>query len=436
MGYGEQRIRSGGIHYAWIVTAVTCLALMGVAGVRSSFGVFVQPLQHEFGWDRAAISVTAVLSMILYGALGPLAGRLADRYGPKRVLVVGILLAGAGALASSTMTRLWQFHVYYGFITSIGAGGAAMVTAAAMTSRWFAERRALVMGLAGAGVSAGQLVFLPFAAQLELSYGWRWSFAGMGLILIAVVLPVTLLLFRDDPAQMGLQPYGAGQARAMTGGQAEALRETCLADAVRHRGFWLLAGSFFICGYTSTGLIGVHLIPHAVDHGFPKMVASGAMGLMGAMNVVGTTASGYICDRYGKRGPLAVYYFLRGLSLFFLLGVRNVAELNLFAIVFGLNYISTVPATSTLTADLFGRRSVGMLFGWIFLSHQVGAALASYIGGLVYDLTGTYNLAFISAGCLGILAAGMVLLIPEPPRATPERPAVQEVPAFGRSSEA
>ena len=425
-----------GLHYAWVVTGVTCLALMGVAGVRSSFGVFVQPLQHEFGWDRAAISVTAVLSMILYGALGPLAGRLADRYGPKRVLVVGILLAGAGALASSTMTRLWQFHVYYGLITSIGAGGAAMVTAAAMTSRWFAERRALVMGLAGAGVSAGQLVFLPFAAQLELSYGWRWSFAGMGLILIAVVLPVTLFLFRDDPAQMGLQPYGADQARAMTGGQAESLRETCLADAVRHRGFWLLAGSFFICGYTSTGLIGVHLIPHAVDHGFPKMVASGAMGLMGAMNVVGTTASGYICDRYGKRGPLAAYYFLRGLSLFFLLGVRNVAELNLFAIVFGLNYISTVPATSTLTADLFGRRSVGMLFGWIFLSHQVGAALASYIGGLVYDLTGTYNLAFISAGCLGILAAGMVLLIPEPPRVAPERPADQEVPAFGRSSEA
>jgi MFS family permease len=430
----EQGLPREGLHYAWIVTAVTCLALLGVAGVRSSFGVFVQPLQHEFGWDRAAISVTAVLSLILYGALGPLAGRLADRYGPKWVLVVSILLAGIGALASSTMTRLWQFHVYYGLITSIGAGGAAMVTAAAMTSRWFAERRALVMGLAGAGVSAGQLVFLPLAAKLEISHGWRWSFAGMGLILIGVVLPVTLLLFRNDPAEMGLRPYGAGRESAMAGGQVDPGRATSLSEAVRHRGFWLLAGSFFVCGYTSTGLIGVHLIPHAVDHGFPKMVASGAMGLMGAMNVVGTTASGYICDRYGKRGPLAMYYFLRGLSLFFLLSVSNIAELNLFAIVFGLNYISTVPATSTLTADLFGRRSVGMLFGWIFLSHQVGAALASYIGGVVYDLTGTYNLAFVSAGCLGILAAGMVLLIREPPRAKAVPSSIRGVRLAGQSS--
>ncbi|HSB71232.1 MAG TPA: MFS transporter [Candidatus Methylomirabilis sp.] len=431
MGDAQRLPGADRLHYAWIVTAVTCFALLGVAGVRSSFGVFVQPLQHEFGWDRASISVTAMLSMILYGALGPLAGRLADRYGPKWVLVVSILLAGLGALASSTMTRLWQFHVYYGLITSIGAGGAAMVTAAAMTSRWFAERRALVMGLAGAGVSAGQLIFLPLAAKLELAYGWRWSFAGLGLILIALVLPVTLALFQNDPAERGLRPYGAGTGRGITGGQDDAGAATSLAEAVRHRGFWLLAGSFFVCGYTSTGLIGVHLIPHAVDHGFPKMVASGAMGLMGAMNVVGTTASGYICDRYGKRGPLAVYYFLRGLSLFFLLGVSNVAELNLFAILFGLNYISTVPATSTLTADLFGRRSVGMLFGWIFLSHQVGAALASYIGGLVYDVTGTYNLAFLSAGCLGLLGAGLVLLIREPPRISRAPSGVRVVPVGG-----
>jgi MFS family permease len=280
-------------------------------------------------------------------------------------------------------------------------------------------------------VSAGQLVFLPLAAKLELVYGWRWCFEGMGLILIALILTVTLFLFRNDPAEVGLRPFGAHRADAMAGGQIDAGRQTSLAEAVRHRGFWLLAASFFVCGYTSTGLIGVHLIPHAVDHGFPKMVASGAMGLMGAMNVVGTTASGYICDRYGKRGPLALYYFLRGLSLFFLLGVSNVAELNLFAIVFGLNYISTVPATSTLTADLFGRRSVGMLFGWIFLSHQVGAALASYIGGLVYDLTGTYNLAFLSAGCLGLLAAGLVLLIPEPPRLRRAPSGARVVPVGG-----
>ncbi len=413
------------LHYAWVVTGVTCLALLAVAGVRSSFGVFVQPLQHEFGWDRAAISVTAVLSMLLYGALGPLAGKLADRYGPKSILVGSVLLTAIGVFASSTMSQIWQFHLYYGLITSIGAGGAAMVTAAAMTSRWFAERRALIMGLAGAGVSAGQLLILPLAAYLELSYGWRWSFAGMGLILVVLVLPVTMLFFKNDPAEIGLRPYGASSSQQSVSAPGESLKTTSLVVAIRHPSFWLLAGSFFVCGYTSTGLIGVHLIPHAVDHGFPKMAASQAMGLMGAMNVIGTTASGYICDRYGKRIPLAIYYFLRGLSLFFLLGVRDVTGLNLFAIAFGLNYISTVPPTSTLTADLFGRRSVGMLFGWIFFSHQIGAALASYVGGRVYDLTGTYDWAFISAGILGILAAGMVLAIRQQPRRpSPTRAAV------------
>jgi len=178
-------------------------------------------------------------------------------------------------------------------------------------------------------------------------------------------------------------------------------------------------------------LIGVHLIPHAVDHGFPIMTASAAMGMMGAMNVVGTLASGYICDRYGKRIPLALYYFLRGLSLFFLLMVGSVAELNLFAIVFGLNYISTVPPTVTLTADLFGKRSVGMLYGWIFFSHQIGAALASYIGGLAYDLTGSYDWAFISAGILGVLAAGLVLAIREPTRRAPTPSTAGIVPATG-----
>ena len=437
MGTGlEEIVRSrggrpteAGLHYGWIVTGVTCLALLVAAGVRSSFGVFVHPLQQEFGWDRSAISVTAVLSMLLYGGLGPLAGRLADRYGPKVVLVGGVLLSGIGVLASSTMSRIWQFHLYYGLITSIGAGGAATVTAAAMASRWFVERRAFVIGLTGAAMSAGQLMILPLAAYLEQAYGWRWSFAGLGLILALLILPVTALFFRNDPAEVGLKPYGVVIGGAEGAVPTESLRGTSLIEAARHSGFWLLAGSFFVCGYTSTGLIGVHLIPHAVDHGFPSLTASAAMGLMGAMNVVGTLASGYLCDRYGKRIPLALYYFLRGLSLFFLPMVGNVVELNLFAIVFGLNYISTVPPTATLTADLFGKRSVGMLYGWIFFSHQIGAALASYLGGLVYDWTCAYDWAFISAGILGVLAAGLVLAIREPTRRVPTASSVGIVPA-------
>ncbi len=253
MEYRGGQSAEAGIHYGWIVTGVTCLALLVAAGVRSSFGVFVYPLQQEFGWDRAAISVTAVLSMLLYGALGPLAGRLADRYGPRLVLVGGVLLAGVGVLASSTMSRIWQFHLYYGLITSIGAGGAATVTATAMAARWFAERRALVIGLAGAAMSAGQLLILPLAAYLEQAYGWRWSFTGMGLILIMLVLPVTALFFRNEPAEMGLKPYGTVIAGAEGAVPAESLRGTSLAEAARHPGFWLLAGWFLVCGYTSSG---------------------------------------------------------------------------------------------------------------------------------------------------------------------------------------
>jgi predicted MFS family arabinose efflux permease len=241
------------------------------------------------------------------------------------------------------------------------------------------------------------------------------------------------VFLRNDPAEVGLAPYGAPTGAGAVPTAQETRLVTPLRAAVLRREFWLLAGSFFVCGYTSTGLIGVHLIPHAVDHGFDKMAASGAMGLMGAMNVVGTTASGWIADRYGRRVPLALYYFLRGLSLFFLLAVGNVAELNLFAVIFGLNYISTVPPTSMLTADLFGRRSVGMLFGWIFLAHQIGAGLASYLGGVVYDRTGAYDWAFISAGILGLVAAGMVLAIREPAPTAPaaEAAGVRPVAALG-----
>ena len=246
-----------------------------------------------------------------------------------------------------------------------------------------------------------------------------------------IALPLTLLFIRDDPAQKGLEAYGAGQAARAGEPAAPPEGRTRVADAMQVPAFWLLAGTFFICGYTSNGLVLTHLVPHAAEHGFSEMHAAQALGVMGAMNILGTVASGFICDRFGRKGPLAFYYGVRGLSLRFLLYVWNVPSLHIFAAIFGLNYISTVPPTTTLTANIFGRYSVGSLSGWIFFAHQLGAALGAAVGGWVFQSTGSYSWAFISAALLAFLAVPMALAIKEAPvTRTPEpTPAPAGLPA-------
>lgn len=422
------RSRGEHLHYAWVVAGITFLALLAASGVRSSFGVFIKPLERDFGWERGAIALAAAFSLLIYGAIGPFIGRLVDRYGPRRVLALSVLLCGAGALLSATVTRLWHLYLWAGIFTAVGAGGAAIVTASAVAARWFDQRRALMMGIAGAGTSAGQLLFIPLAMALALDLGWRASFFWMGAILVVLVFPLCVWLLRDDPAEKGLRPYGAAPARSAgeAGGAVLAPeRRTAVSAAVRSADFWYLAGGFFVCGYTSNGMIGTHVVPYAVDRGLGEMTAAAAIGLMGAMNVVGTLASGYLCDRFGKKVPLACFYFFRGVSILYLIAVDTPVSLNVWAVLFGLNYIATVPPTSTLTADLFGRLSVGVLFGWIFLSHQVGAAAGAWVGGRIFDATGSYALAFLSAAVLAFVAAGLSLMIREgrPARLAPEEAA-------------
>ncbi len=422
--------QGGGLHYAWVIAGVTFLALLAASGVRSSFGVFIKPLEQDFGWERGVIALAAAISLLIYGASGPLAGRLVDRYGPRRVLALSVLLCGAGALLSATVTRLWHLYLWAGVLSAVGAGGAALVTASAVAARWFDQRRGLMIGIAGAGTSAGQLLFIPLAMGLTLSLGWRSSFVWMGAILVFLIFPVCAWLLRDDPAEKGLRPYGATPPGPIGGAGAAGLaleRRTAVSEAARSPDFWYLAGGFFICGYTSNGMIGTHVVPYAVDRGLGEMTAAAALGLMGAMNVVGTLASGYLCDRFGKKVPLACFYFFRGVSILYLIAVDTPLSMNLWAVLFGLNYISTVPPTSTLTADLFGRLSVGVLFGWIFLSHQVGAAAGAWIGGRLFDTTGSYTAAFLSAAILAFVAAGLSLMIRE---GLPARLAPEEVAAY------
>jgi predicted MFS family arabinose efflux permease len=277
-------------------------------------------------------------------------------------------------------------------------------------------------------MSAGQLVIVPLAVWLTLALGWRRSYIWLGLLLFVLAIPLTLLFIHNDPRERGLRAFGAGAAPAGAGGPPVPPEgRTSIADAMQVPAFWLLAGSFFVCGYTSNGLVLTHLVPHAAEHGFSEMHAAQALGVMGAMNILGTVASGWICDRFGRKGPLAFYYGVRGLSLLFLLYVWNVPSLHIFAAIFGLNYISTVPPTTTLTANIFGRYSVGALSGWIFFSHQVGAALGAAVGGWIFQSTGSYSWAFMSAAVMAFLAVPMALAIKERP--VDQRPKATPVPA-------
>jgi MFS family permease len=421
--------REDRLHPAWIVLAAVTLCMLAGSGLRAVFGVYIKPMEAEFGWSRGALSGAAAISLLLLGAVGPLVGRLADRWGARRVIAVSLVVLGAGVIGSAFVRALWHVYVTAGLLMALGAGGVGLSTGSSVIARWFEARRGLAFGLAAGGMSAGQLVIIPLATALTVYFGWRTSYLWLGVGLLVLIVPVALAFVRNAPEEDGVRSYGA------TGTAAEAARVAAderaarigVTEAAQTLNFWLLMATFFVCGYTSTGMVLTHFMPHALEHNFTPFQASAALGVMGAMNIVGTIGSGWLCDRFGRRGPLAVYYLIRGASLIFLLYVWNVPSLHLWAGIFGLNYISTVPPTTSLTANIFGRWSVGELSGWIFFSHQVGAALGAALAGWIYEWTGSYSSAFLSAALMGFLAAGLTLLIREEPVAS--RPTASVAPA-------
>ena len=416
---------SSGLHYAWIVLGTVVLVMLAGSGLGGILGIFIKPIETEFGWDRAALSQAAALGIFLSGATAPFIGWLADTWSARRVILLSAALVALGSVLSAGVGGLWQVYATTALM-SLASGGVRMPACAALVTRWFDARRGLVLGFLGAGSSAGQLILFPLAAWLAVRFGWRLSFLWLGLGVAAVILPLGTLLLRDDPARAGLTPYGAGATTtAAAAGRARAAeRRVTVAEATQVPAFWLLVVTFFVCGYTTWGVI-THLAPHAAEHGFSPMQAAEALGLMGAMNIVGTIGSGWLCDNFGRKLPLAIYYGLRGLTLLFLPFVADMPSLLLFAAVFGLNFISTVPATTAITANVFGRASVGVLSGWIQFAHQVGGALGAAVAGWMFDATGSYQWAFIAAALLAFLATALSLAIKdEPLPGVAPRPAV------------
>nr|WP_307805418.1 MFS transporter [Streptomyces spirodelae] len=403
------------MHRAWWVALVCFVALVGAAGFRATPSVFIDPLHQEFGWSHGTISFAVGLNVLLYGLTAPFASALMERYGIRQVVTAALLLISVGSGLTVFMHSEWQLVLCWGLLVGVGSGSMALAFAATVANRWFVARRGLVSGILTAGSATGQLVFLPLVALLVEGPGWRTASLVVCGAALAVV-PLVVWLLRDRPEDVGLRPYGAGAAyvtpRADTTG---ALRRTLsvLRTAARTRVFWLLAGTFAICGASSNGLMSTHFVPAAHDHGMAVPVAASLLALIGVLDLVGTVCSGWLTDRFDARRLLAVYYGLRGLSLLVLplLFAASVQPPMLFFIVFyGLDWVATVPPTMALCREHFGADGA-VVFGWVLASHQAGASLIAFLAGLVRDATGSYDMAWTGTGVLCAMAALMALVV-------------------------
>jgi predicted MFS family arabinose efflux permease len=406
--------KSSRVHRAWFVAAVTFVTIIGAAAFRSLPGLLIDPLHDEFHWSRGTIASAVSINLALYGLTAPFAAALMDRFGIRRVVAVALTVIAVGAGSTVWMTSAWQLMLCWGLLVGLGSGSMALAFAATVTNRWFTERRGLVSGILTAASASGQLIFLPLLSWIVSEHDWRPAAVTVALAALAVV-PFVWLLLRDHPADAGLKPYGATEFVPKPAPVPGAARRTIrvLLSAARTGPFWLLAGTFAICGASTNGLIQTHFVPAAHDHGMPITAAASLLAVIGVFDVVGTIASGWLTDRYEPRRLLAVYYAFRGLSLLFLpyLLAPSVHLPMIFFIVFyGLDWVATVPPTMALCREHYGDDSA-IVFGWVLASHQVGAALVAFLGGLARDTFGAYDVVWYASGALCAVAALMALVI-------------------------
>lgn len=404
-----------GIHYGWVVAAVTFLTMLVTAGAVGAPGVLILPLQKEFGWATSEISSALAVRLLLFGLMAPFAAAFMNRFGVRPVATVALALIAASIVGSFAMTQLWQLVLLWGFVLGFGTGLTAMVLGATVATRWFVQRRGLVVGLLTASTATGQLVFLPLLAALTEQVGWR---AAMTFVLAMIALAAlgVLTLMRDRPTDLGLAPYGGTQIvpapaqatslKAMLASPLVALRE-----AARTSTFWILFGTFFVCGASTNGLVQTHFVALCGDYGMAAVTAAGVLAVIGIFDFLGTVGSGWLSDRYDSRWLLFWYYGLRGLSLLFLPFTDfSFYGLSIFAIFYGLDWVATVPPTVKIAADRFGEKAT-LVFGWVFTGHQLGAAFAAYGAGFSRTVYDSYLPAFFIAGALCLFAAGFCIIM-------------------------
>lgn len=407
--------RPFGQNYAFVVAGAIFLALLAAAGLRAAPGVLILPLEKAFGWDRGSISLAAAVGIFLYGLTGPFAAALMQSFGLRKTVTLALLLMSVSTGLSAFMSQTWQYVATWGVLAGFGSGAVAMVLGATVVNRWFVARRGLMLGLLTASTATGSLIFLPGMALIADHGGWKPVVITVSIVTL-VLAPLVWLLIPERPSDVGLKPYGAPddyEAPApLNGANALAYAFQALGRAARTRTFWLLFLGFFICGLTTNGLVGVHMIAFCGDRGMPEVKAAGLLALMGLFDLFGTTASGWLTDRYDSRKLLFVYYVLRGLSLIYLpFSDFSVISLSAFAVFYGLDWIATVPPTVRLATQAFGERDGPIVFGWIAAGHQIGAATAAIGAGMIRASQGQYVEAFIIAGAAGLVAGVASLMI-------------------------
>ena len=407
--------RPFGQRYAFVVVGVVFLSLLATAGLRATPGVLIVPLEDAFGWTRAMISSSAAAGIFLYGMVGPFAAAVMQRFGIKRTLIGALALMSLATGSSYFMTQPWQLVLSWGVFSGLGSGCVTAVLGAAVVNRWFLTNRGLVMGLLTASTATGTLIFLPGLAAIAEFGGWQYVVLTIALCM-ALLIPFVLWLLPEQPADIGLTPFGAPEGYVAPAAAAKRNPVTAalegLMRAMQRRDFWLLAGTFFVCGFTTNGLVGTHMISLCSDHGMPEVQAASLLAMMGLFDLIGTTASGWLTDRFDPRKLLFMYYGLRGLSLIYLpYADFSFYGLSIFAVFYGLDWIATVPPTLRLTNESFGDQEAPVVFGWILASHQIGAASATFFAGMMRTIEGRYLEAFVIAGATGLIAAGMALFV-------------------------
>jgi MFS family permease len=411
------RALSGRLHYAWIVVALMFTVILASVGVRAAPGVLIVPLEQAFGWNAGIISGAISLNILLGGLVGPFGAALILRIGMRGTVLCSLSLLATGAAGAAFATKPWQLYATWGVLVGIGSGAGMIGMATAVANRWFVAGRGLIVGLLTASNASGQLIFLPLLASLAQHLGWR-SVPWLTALVILALIPLVALMLAESPGSVGLGPFGADAEPPTTTSTANpvVVAMSGLGRGVRSADFWLLFLSFAICGFSTNGLVGTHLISYCIDHGIPEVSAASVLAAMGVFDLIGTTASGWLTDRCNARALLFWYYGLRGLSLMVLpFSNFDVVSLSLFAAFYGLDWVATVPPTVALTTDVFGKRDAPVIVSWIFCGHQIGGAVAALTAGVMRTETGSYLTAFVASGAACLIASLLVLRIARRP---------------------
>jgi MFS family permease len=404
------------IHPGWIAVAVTFVTLMATAGFRSAPSVLIVPLEDAFGWSRSDISLAVAINILLFGLVSPFAAALMEKFGIRKVVMSALTTVSLGAFLTIFIQAPWQLIATWGVIVGVGTGSMALVFAATVANRWFVAKRGLVTGILTAAAATGQLIFLPGLSHLALTYGWKsvsLTVASFALL----VIPFIYLFLRERPSDLGLLPYGAAadwQPPAKSELSAFALAIDTLKQSAKRKDFWYLFGSFLVCGLSTSGLIGTHFIPAAHDHGMPTTLAASLLAMVGVFDVIGTVFSGWLTDRYDPRKLLFFYFALRGLSLFLLPSIlfsSIEASTLVFVIFYGLDWVATVPPTIMLCRAVLGPQRASVVYGWVFVGHQIGGATAAFGAAVLRVNLGDYAAAFYISGAMCIITSYFVLQI-------------------------